>query len=89
MNLSSLRYVRPVSSLPFIAKAMVASVALACAAQAALAQEPPRNLLSLGAISLPEFEGSADQAIRPFVLGRLDFGQYGSLRLAGLTAQSL
>jgi len=87
MNLSSLRYVSPVSSLPFIAKAMVASVALACAAQAALAREPPRNLLSLGAISLPEFEGSADQAIRPFVLGRLDFGQYGSLRLAGLTAQ--
>lgn len=83
MNPISIQSAIPSLSLPHVAKAMVASLALACAAQTALAQEPPRNLVSLGAISLPEFEGSADQAMRPFVLARLDFGQYGNLLVAG------
>lgn len=87
MNHLSSHAAGPFAPLPSIIKALSAGFALACAAQTAQAQEPPRNLLSLGAISLPEFEGSADRAIQPFVLGRLDFGQYGALRLAGLTAQ--
>ena len=85
MNQVSFRSAIRSLSLPFVARATVASVALACAAQTVSAQEPPRNLVSLGAISLPEFEGSADQALRPFALARVDFGRYGSLRVAGQT----
>jgi outer membrane scaffolding protein for murein synthesis (MipA/OmpV family) len=72
---------------PAASRALLAGLALAGAAGLAMAQEPARNLLGLGAISLADFEGSADQAVRPFVLGRLSLGRYGSLRLAGLGAQ--
>ncbi|MCE2946899.1 MAG: MipA/OmpV family protein [Betaproteobacteria bacterium] len=80
MNQDSFRSAILSFSLPF-----VASISMACAAQTASAQERPRNLVSLGAISLPEFEGSADQALRPFALARVDFGRYGNLRVAGQT----
>ena len=77
----------PPSPGPAVSRALLAGLALAGAAGLAMAQEPARNLLGLGAISLADFEGSADQAVRPFVLGRLSLGRYGSLRLAGLGAQ--
>ena len=51
------------------------------------AQQGPRNLLALGAISVPDFEGSADKVAAPLLLGRLDLGNYGSLRLAGAGLQ--
>jgi outer membrane protein len=54
---------------------------------AALAQEAPRDFLGIGVISIPEFEGSADKRAAPFIVGRIDFGSAGSLRLNGLTAQ--
>jgi outer membrane protein len=60
---------------------------LGAALSPALAQEGPRNLLAVGAISVPDFEGSADKAAAPLLLGRLDLGRYGSLRLAGAGLQ--
>lgn len=87
MKPTSIRAVSPLLPLLVVAKAMVASLAFACTADSAMAQEAPRNLLGLGAISVAEFEGSADKAVRPFLLGRLDLGRYGSLRLAGLSVQ--
>jgi outer membrane protein len=77
----------PPSPWPAVSRALLAGLALAGVAGVAMAQEPPRNLLGLGAISLADFEGSADQAVRPFVLGRLSLGGYGSLRLTGLAVQ--
>jgi outer membrane protein len=71
----------------FLARTVLASLALVCAAKTSVAQESPRSLLGLGVISLPEFEGSSDQAMRPFLVGRVDYGDYGSLRLTGVTAQ--
>lgn len=65
--------------------ALGALAVLTCSAAAA--QSTPRNLLGVGAISVAEFEGSADQAVRPLLIGRLDLGRYGSLRLAGLSVQ--
>jgi MipA family protein len=53
----------------------------------ASAQEGPRNLIALGAIAVPDFEGSADRVAAPLLLGRLDLGSYGSLRLAGTGLQ--
>ena len=87
MNSSTLRASGPMSPPAVVARAIVAGLVLACSAGTALAQQPARNLLGLGAISMAEFEGSADQAVRPFLLGRLDLGGYGSLRLAGLSVQ--
>jgi MipA family protein len=69
------------------AKSLVAGLALGFTVCTASAQEAPRNLLGLGAISVAEFEGSSDKAVRPLLLGRLDLGRYGSLRLAGLSLQ--
>ena len=60
------------------------ALSLLCLALApAAAQDGPRNLLALGAIAVPDYEGSADKAAAPLLLGRLDLGSYGSLRLAG------
>lgn len=66
---------------------MIAGLAALCAVGAADAHEAPRSFLGLGAISVAEFEGSADQTLRPLLVGRVDFGRHGSLRLAGLAAQ--
>ncbi len=64
------------------------ALSLLCLAQTpAAAQQGPRNLLALGAIAVPDFEGSADKAAAPLLLGRLDLGSYGSLRLAGAGLQ--
>jgi outer membrane protein len=64
------------------------ALSLLCAALTpAEAQDGPRNLLALGAISVPDYEGSADKTAAPLLLGRLDFGTYGSLRLAGAGLQ--
>ena len=65
----------------------VVGLALACAAAATMAEEQPRSLLGLGAASIPEFEGSADEQVLPLVVGRLDLGRYGSLRFSGATVQ--
>jgi outer membrane protein len=46
-----------------------------------------RNFLALGAISVPEFEGSADKTVAPFLVGQFDYGRSGSLRLTGLGLQ--
>jgi outer membrane scaffolding protein for murein synthesis (MipA/OmpV family) len=62
-------------------------LALACVAGTAAAEEQPRSLLGLGAASIPEFEGSADEQVLPFVVGRVDLERYGSLRFAGVTVQ--
>lgn len=56
-------------------------------ASSASAQEAPRNFIGLGAISVPEFEGSADRTAVPFLVGRIDFGSSGSLRFTGTGAQ--
>jgi outer membrane protein len=87
MHHSSLRSASPLSVLANASRGLLLSLALAAASGAALAQEPPRNVLGLGAISVPDFEGSADSAVRPLLLGRLDLGSYGSLRLSGLSVQ--
>ncbi|MCA3237684.1 MAG: MipA/OmpV family protein [Curvibacter sp.] len=62
-------------------------LASAVTGTAALAQGAPRDFLGVGAISLPEFQGSADRGVAPFVVGRFDFGDAGSLRLNGVSAQ--
>ena len=82
MNQNPFRSSRPLSLLP-----VAAIVALACAAGTAVAEDQPRSLIGLGAISVPEFEGSADEQVLPLVLGRVDLGRYGSLRLAGVSVQ--
>ena len=87
MHPNSLRSSNPSSSSRGVARPVLAGLALACTAATAVAQEPTRNLLALGAISVAEFEGSADKAVRPLLLGRLDLGSYGSLRLTGLSVQ--
>jgi outer membrane scaffolding protein for murein synthesis (MipA/OmpV family) len=83
MNPSTLRPLKPSSPWLAASRAMLASLALASTAGTAAAQEPLRNLLGLGAISLADFEGSADRAVQPFLLGRLSLGGYGSLRVMG------
>jgi outer membrane scaffolding protein for murein synthesis (MipA/OmpV family) len=65
----------------------LALVLLGLALTPAAAQEGPRNLLALGAIAVPEFEGSADKVTAPLLLGRLDLGSFGRLRLAGVGLQ--
>ena len=87
MNQASIRSANRLLPWPLAARTTVAGLALSCAAQTAIAQEQPRNLLGAGAISIAEFEGSADRAVRPFLVGRVDFGRYGSLRLTGVSAQ--
>jgi outer membrane protein len=87
MHHSSLQSASPLSALSCAPRGLLLSLALAGASGAALAQEPPRNVFGLGAISVPDFEGSADSAVRPLLLGRLDLGRYGSLRLTGLSVQ--
>lgn len=78
----------PVRRTPSAAFARrLAPALLAAACSASLAQQSPRNLLALGVISVPEFEGAADASAAPLLLGRLDLGRYGSLRLAGAGLQ--
>lgn len=76
-----------VGVLPRILKRGLAATLSAAALSPAMAQEAPRNLLALGAISVPDFEGSADKTAAPLLIGRVDLGQHGSLRLAGLGVQ--
>lgn len=85
MNQASIRSTSPVPPSPIVASSVLAGLVLAVAASSAIAQDAPRNLLGAGAISIPEFEGAGDQTVRPFLVGRLDLGRYGSLRLSGLT----
>jgi outer membrane protein len=87
MNHALSRCANRAFSRAVVSKVVVAGLVSVCTLQVAVAQEAPRSFLGLGAISVPEFEGSADQATRPFLVGRVDFGQRGSLRLAGLAAQ--
>ncbi|MFN6169510.1 MAG: MipA/OmpV family protein, partial [Burkholderiales bacterium] len=58
-----------------------------CALEVAVAQEPPQRMVRLGFVSVHEFEGSKDTVLRPFLVGRVDYGQYGSLRFTGGAAQ--
>ena len=51
------------------------------------AQAQQRNFIALGAISVPEFEGADDNAVAPFIIGRLDLGDAGALRIAGTGLQ--
>lgn len=87
MNATSFDSTTPSRPTSQIVKAALAGMAIACCCGGATAQETPRNLLGLGLISVPEFEGSKDQSLAPLLVGRFDLGRYGSLRLAGLSAQ--
>lgn len=55
---------------------------LSAAPQTAFSQNRG-DFVALGAASVAEFEGSSDQRIQPFAVGRIDLGRSGSLRLVG------
>lgn len=86
--MSSRKVQSQVSNHPLRAMAHVLGLTLIAGATAsASAQETQPNLIALGAISVPEFEGSEDKVAAPLLIGRLDLGTYGSLRLTGLSLQ--
>lgn len=86
MNLSSRRSDRLRMPQPAAAHRLVVPIVAALLLPAtAWAQAP--IFIALGAISVPEFEGSSDQSTAPLLAGRIDLGAYGSLRIAGLTVQ--
>jgi len=86
MPFHSLRANPPSRSIRVLTRCMV-PLLLSGGIGTVAAQEPLRNLLAFGAISIPEFEGSSDKTAAPLLIGRLDFGSHGSLRIAGASAQ--
>lgn len=86
MNVFTCRAARAALVPPAVAPCLLLAIAAALPLPVA-AQAQPANFIALGAISVPEFEGSSDKSVGPLLAGRIDLGAYGSLRIAGLTLQ--
>jgi len=70
--------------IPFISLLAAGTLQASAWAQSSTKAVPDSFLVG-GVASVPEYEGSADRTAVPLLLGRIEFGDRGSLRIAGTT----